>query len=296
MQVPDGLAGVVDWDVLDPALKEDVSKVLGGGTEFGRVIQPFLKDRVKDIEGRRYQDILRDNDLMDGIAGIFGEHDPVGLTLAPQDKAFMTSTEVGRAFKFAGVYKIKSFFRDKDITFEDLVKLGLKPSAKKLFDEFRDTPGFQRLLHVNLNLVLNFAEPWEDLTTELGIAKSMKDVGFSILQFEGRETGLRMDEKVKTASVNPDMIVERDGDKYLVEMKKTGNADTLYQFFHYASHAYPQAKRYVKAVEQRDYKGVIIAFSNPRSNDRYPPEQLTPIRDRVERTQVVYAYNARIEY
>ncbi|MFC2163350.1 hypothetical protein ACFLRF_06690, partial [Candidatus Altiarchaeota archaeon] len=188
IEVPGELHRLADWDRLDGAAARNVCDVLNGKTNFGRRANHLLGELAGSAGGKRLHELLRDDDTMTRIHGFYMENDPLKIRLLGADRIFMKSTEVGKAFKFEGVHMIKDLFRGRDMVFEDAEKLGLDPFYKPLFNEFKDVPGFQKVVRENLNHVLNFREPWGDMITNLTIAKSLKVNGFRILEFEGRET------------------------------------------------------------------------------------------------------------
>jgi len=288
IEVPGELHALADWGHMAAGEAGYAARVLKGETVFGRLANPLLRELAGRVKGKSFLEIRGDGEAMMMIRRFFAKNDPMGIRLEEADRSFMRSTEIGRAFRFEGVQIIMARFRDMDITFEDAEKLGLDAGYRGLFNEFRNVPGFRRFVMGALGDVLNFTEPWADFVTRLVIVKSLAEDGFRPVQFEGRETGIRMEGRVASASVNPDVIVEKDWERYLVELKTETAAIAKHKLGGKRSAAYSQAERYANAVKQRGYRGAILAVNDPMEVDHFTPHTLISLPE----SPNLFLYNA----
>ncbi|MFC2163314.1 hypothetical protein ACFLRF_06490, partial [Candidatus Altiarchaeota archaeon] len=103
---------------------------------------------------------------------------------------------------------------------------------------------------------------------------------------------IKMDGNVATASVNPDIMVENDDGRYMVELKTGKASDSIKAFLKFERTHYPQAERYKRACEQRGYAGVILAINDPNGIERYPSNVLSPLPAKWAGNPYIRIYNA----
>lgn len=269
------------------------SRVLNGWTRFGGYIRPLL-ERLGPACREHGVDGLAKNEEVQKVASMyFRNTKPLDVPLSAEDGLFLTRTTVGKFIDKARAWSIKSFFReDGNITFENAVKVGLPVEEKALFKEFEGVPGFRKLFLGYLGQNLGHSTNWDNFITNLSVARGLKEKGFRVLEFEGRETGLDLGGDF-TASVNPDIVVENEDGKYLVEVKGKGTKNGVETFYKHKACAYTQAERYVACVKQRDYAGVILGLHHENLYGNYPPNELVTVERKTVSEGLIHVFNVK---
>ena len=248
-------------------------RVYTGESPLGRILAPILEPLGEKARQEGVKGLKKDGEAISLISKRLGEADLVELGLEDGDKVFLKETVLGRLVNNERRSILKEKYRENPFRFRELNKLGFPIEKKSLFNEFQGVAGFNKLLKDCVNAELAFQKGFNNLETTLKIAKCLKDKGFRPVEFEGRETRIRMDGEVPYASVNPDIIVENDG-RYMIEVKNMTAVGAVDNYFKHRTLTYTQAERYEEAVKQRGYAGVILAFQDPKACEKYPPNTL----------------------
>jgi len=157
---------------------------------------------------------------------------------------------------------------------------------RQLINAFIDVPGFNRLFMTHYKNVKGGGANWGNFFFTLRAALDLRQKGFSIKEFEMKTIFTKTDElKDKPVEVKPDMAVQKDGKRYLVEVTRTQKMKAAISgFFEPIKHS-GRKSRMAKSERlkftvrkltdqsgKRIYEGSILVFSSQTVSSKIYPE------------------------